>query len=193
MNSKKMTTLEIVELPGTMLSRWTKLQEARCRLCQDEKGPRVDIRQFVNWDKTIIIDHLFYVKPKTVWEVQRVVKAAAMTGIHIRATGGGYTRSPLYPDEGQISIDVRELERHDGPRMELHKSNSERPYYTVTVVTGVLEYDLNDLCQCHSWWNGSLIYTWFILECSNVEWLCGGNALNKRSLDIFQKKNTQNL
>lgn len=108
------------------------------------RGPRVDIRQFVNWDKTIIIDHLFYVKPKTVWEVQRVVKAAAMTGIHIRATGGGYTRSPLYPDEGQISIDVRELERHDGPRMELHKSNSERPYYTVTVVTGVLEYDLNE-------------------------------------------------
>lgn len=108
------------------------------------RGPRVDIRQFVNWDKTIIIDHLFYVKPKTVWEVQRVVKAAAMTGIHIRATGGGYTRSPLYPDEGQISIDVRELERHDGSRMELHKSNSERPYYTVTVVTGVLEYDLNE-------------------------------------------------
>lgn len=85
------------------------------------KGPRVDIRQFVNWDKTIIIDHLFYVKPKTIWEVQRVVNAAALTGIHIRATGGGHTRSPLYPDEGQISMDVRELERHDGPRIELHK------------------------------------------------------------------------
>ncbi|CAG2227679.1 unnamed protein product [Mytilus edulis] len=108
------------------------------------KGPRVDIRQFVNWDKTIIIDHLFYVKPKTIWEVQRVVNAAALTGIHIRATGGGHTRSPLYPDEGQISMDVRELERHDGPRIELHKPNSERPYQTVTVITGVLEYELNE-------------------------------------------------
>lgn len=85
------------------------------------RGPRVDIRQFVNWDKTIIIDNLFYVKPTTIWEVKRVIKAASMTGIHVRATGAGYTRSPLYPDEGQISMDVRDLQRHDGPRMEMHK------------------------------------------------------------------------
>lgn len=81
----------------------------------------MDIRQFVNWDKTIILNNLFYVKPKTVWEVKRVIKAAAMSGLKVRATGLGFTRSPLYPDEGHISMDVRDLERHDGPRMELHK------------------------------------------------------------------------
>lgn len=77
--------------------------------------------QFINWDKTIVIDNLFYVKPKTVWGVKRVIKAAAMAGVKLRATGGGYTRSPLYPDEGHISMDVRELDRHDGPRIELRK------------------------------------------------------------------------
>ena len=107
------------------------------------RGPRVDIRQFVNWDKTIIIDNLFYVKPTTIWEVKRVIKAASMAGIHVRATGAGYTRSPLYPDEGQISMDIRDLQRHDGPRMEMHKPTVKRPFYTVTAVTGVVEYDLN--------------------------------------------------
>jgi FAD/FMN-containing dehydrogenase len=61
------------------------------------------------------------VKPITIWEVSRVIKAASMTGIHVRATGAGHTRSPLYPDEGHIMMDVRNLQRHDGPAMELHK------------------------------------------------------------------------
>lgn len=108
------------------------------------RGPRVHIRQFINWDKTIIIDNLFYVKPTTIWEVARVIKAASMTGIRVRATGAGHTRSPLYPDEGHIMMDVRDLKRHDGPDMELHKPNQMRPYYTVTVITGVYEYDLNE-------------------------------------------------
>ncbi|XP_076108692.1 uncharacterized protein LOC143076722 [Mytilus galloprovincialis] len=109
-----------------------------------QRGPRIHIRQFINWDKTIVIDNLFYVKPATIWEVARVIKAASMTGIHVRATGAGHTRSPLYPDEGHIMMDVRALKRHDGPDMELHKPNQVRPYYTVTAITGVYEYDLNE-------------------------------------------------
>ena len=31
---------------------------------------KVDILQFINWDKTILIDQLFYVKPTTIWQVR---------------------------------------------------------------------------------------------------------------------------
>ena len=44
-----------------------------------------------------------------------------MLGMRVRATGVGHSRSPLYVDEGNILMDVRKLERHDGPRMELHQ------------------------------------------------------------------------
>ena len=35
------------------------------------KEVHVEIMQFINWDKTIQIDQLFYVKPQTVWQVSR--------------------------------------------------------------------------------------------------------------------------
>ena len=82
-------------------------------------GPEVEIRHFVNWDKTILIDNLFYVRPTTLQQVLRIIRVAAMMQMRVRATGEGHTRSPLYPDEGNIMMDVRDLTRFDGPRMEL--------------------------------------------------------------------------
>ncbi|XP_050410600.1 uncharacterized protein LOC126825140 [Patella vulgata] len=107
-------------------------------------SPSVEIYHYVNWDKTIIIDNLFYTLPKTIWEVRRVIRAAGLLGMRVRATGAGHSRSPLYVDEGNIMMDVRALERHDGPRMELHQPTPIRNYTTLTAMTGVYEYDLNE-------------------------------------------------
>ncbi|KAK3609797.1 hypothetical protein CHS0354_022659 [Potamilus streckersoni] len=107
-------------------------------------GPEVEIRHFVNWDKTILIDNLFYVHPTTIQQVQRIIRVAAMMQMRVRATGEGHSRSPLYPDEGNIMMDVRDLTRFDGPRIELMRPNSERQYYTVKAMTGVYLYDLNE-------------------------------------------------
>ncbi|KAL3856375.1 hypothetical protein ACJMK2_011143 [Sinanodonta woodiana] len=107
------------------------------------KGPEVEIRHFVNWDKTILIDNLFYVRPTNIQQVQRIIRVAAMMQMRVRATGNGYSRAPLYPDEGNIMMDVRDLARFDGPRMELIKPSSKRDYYTVKVMTGVFLHELN--------------------------------------------------
>ncbi|KAL8584779.1 hypothetical protein ACOMHN_035698 [Nucella lapillus] len=107
------------------------------------KNPYVDIVQFINWDKTIEIDQLFYTVPTTIFQVRRIIKAAAYLGMRVRATGVGHSRSPLYVDEGNILMDVRHLERHDGPRMELHQPTPERNFKTLTAMTGVIERDLN--------------------------------------------------
>ncbi|KAK3609796.1 hypothetical protein CHS0354_022658 [Potamilus streckersoni] len=106
-------------------------------------GPEIEIRHFVNWDKTILIDNLFYVRPTTIQQVQRIIRVAAMMHMRVRATGKGHSRSPLYPDEGNIMMDVRDLTRFDGPRIELMRPSSERNYLTVKVMTGVYLYELN--------------------------------------------------
>ncbi|KAH9525478.1 hypothetical protein Btru_001510 [Bulinus truncatus] len=111
------------------------------------QSPRIEIFQFQNWDKTIIIDQLFYTKPKTIWEVRRVLNAARSLGIRVRATGAGHSRSPMYVDEGNIMMDVRDLQRHDGPFMQLNQKTRERDYKTVTAMTGVYEIELNDFLK----------------------------------------------
>lgn len=82
---------------------------------------QVQIMQFMNWDRTIEIDQVFYTAPKTIWEVRRIILAARQLGMRVRATGVGHSRSPLYVDEGNIMMDVRGLQRHDGPRIQLNQ------------------------------------------------------------------------
>ncbi|CAL1545915.1 unnamed protein product [Lymnaea stagnalis] len=106
--------------------------------------PKVEIFQFNNWDRTINIDQLFYVKPKTVWEVRNVILAARSLGMRVRATGAGHSRSPLYVDEGNIMMDVRDLQRHDGPFMEIIPKTPERNFATLRAMTGVYEIEMNE-------------------------------------------------
>lgn len=103
----------------------------------------VEIVQFVNWDKTIEIDQVFYTAPTTIWEVRRIILAASQLGMRVRATGVGHSRSPLYVDEGNIMMDVRNLQRHDGPRMEIHRPTQQRNITTFTAMTGVIEHEMN--------------------------------------------------
>ncbi|CAE1269575.1 unnamed protein product [Acanthosepion pharaonis] len=107
-------------------------------------GPVIQIRQFINWDKTIIISTVFYARPKNIWEVQDILRAATHVGLQARATGVGHTRSPLYVDEGNIMIDVKGLERHDGPRIEIHRPKPFKDYYILTGITGIIEEELNE-------------------------------------------------
>ena len=64
--------------------------------------------------------------------------------MRVRATGAGHSRSPLYVDEGNIMMDVRDIQRHDGHRMELHEPTEGRNFSTVTAMTGVYEFELNE-------------------------------------------------
>ncbi|ESO97354.1 hypothetical protein LOTGIDRAFT_159383 [Lottia gigantea] len=107
------------------------------------KYPRVDIIHYINWDRTIIIDNLFYTRPTDIWQVRKVLRAAKQLKMRVRATAVGHSRSPLYVDEGNIMMDVRDLNRHDGPRLQLNQPNQIRNYTTVTAVTGVIEKELN--------------------------------------------------
>ncbi|KAK0069006.1 hypothetical protein Bpfe_001969 [Biomphalaria pfeifferi] len=111
------------------------------------RSPSVEIFQFHNWDKTININQLFYTKPKTIWEVRRVLFAARSLGLRVRATGAGHSRSPLYVDEGNIMMDVRDLQRHDGPFMQLNPKTQERNFPTITAMTGVYEIELNEFMK----------------------------------------------
>ncbi|GFN92828.1 D-arabinono-1,4-lactone oxidase-like [Plakobranchus ocellatus] len=108
------------------------------------RSPEIEILQFNNWDKTIQVDQLFFVKPKTIWEVRRVILAARSLGMRVRATGAGHSRSPLYVDEGNIMMDMRELQRHDGPFMELNAETPQRNFKTVTAMTGAHMFELNE-------------------------------------------------
>ncbi|GFS23596.1 D-arabinono-1,4-lactone oxidase-like [Elysia marginata] len=107
------------------------------------KSPQIEILQFNNWDKTIKVDQMFFVKPKTIFEVRKVIFAAKSLGMRVRATGAGHSRSPLYVDEGDIMMDVRELQRHDGPFIELNQENSVRSYKTITAMTSAHMFELN--------------------------------------------------
>lgn len=131
-------------------------------------GPGIQIRQFINWDKTIIISTLFYTRPTTIWDVRRILKAAVVIGLQARATGVGHSRSPLYVDEGNIMIDVTGLERHDGPRIEIHRPNPFKGFYILTAMTGIIEKELNEYMKI----NGVTM----LAQPLNVEETLGGMA-----------------
>ena len=62
--------------------------------------------------------------------------------MRVRATGSTHSRSPLYVDEGNILMDVRNLRRHDGPALEFHPPVSGLPYLALTIVLAVVTVDV---------------------------------------------------
>ena len=66
------------------------------------------------------MNEILAVKPTKVEEVQRVIKGARQLGLRVRAAGTKHSWTPLFSDEGDVVIYVRELERPDGAeRLEL--------------------------------------------------------------------------
>lgn len=66
------------------------------------------------------INEIYYFYVLSFHQVRRVILAARSLGMRVRATGVGHSRSPMYVDEGNIMMDVRHLQRHDGPRMQFN-------------------------------------------------------------------------
>ena len=79
----------------------------------------LQVSKFQNWASTQVRQHVLAVKPQTVEEVKAVVKAAKGLGLRVRAVGSGHSWSPLFADEGHVSMYMTGLKRPDGPRMEL--------------------------------------------------------------------------
>ncbi|XP_059141303.1 uncharacterized protein LOC131929117 isoform X3 [Physella acuta] len=65
-------------------------------------------------------------------------------GMRVRATGAGHSRSPLYVDEGNIMMDVRDLRSHEGVWMRINPETAERKFKTLTAMTGVYEVEMNE-------------------------------------------------
>lgn len=83
--------------------------------------PVVIIETFMNWGKTQTMKVLS-VKPKTVKEVQNVVKAAALIPQYkIRCVGDGHSWSPLFPDEGDILMYIENLVPDSKERIRLNE------------------------------------------------------------------------
>lgn len=70
------------------------------------------------------------VSPQSVEEVQSVIIGAKNLGLQVRAVGSGHSWSPLFPDEGNVLMYTKDIERPDGrPRIELLQVG-EDPYIT---------------------------------------------------------------
>ncbi|XP_067680083.1 uncharacterized protein [Haliotis asinina] len=112
-------------------------------------GPTIDIRHFENYDRTINISNVFYVKPTHVSHVQCVIQAAHWLGLRVRAVGYFQSRAPLFVDEGHVMLDITGLERHDGPKLQINEPTATRAYHTVTSLSGVVTSDLNAFLVRH--------------------------------------------
>ena len=83
--------------------------------------PVIVIETFMNWGKTQTMKVLS-VKPKTVKEVQNVVKAAAIQPQYkIRCVGDAKSWSPLFPDEGDILMHIENLVPNTKERIRLNE------------------------------------------------------------------------
>jgi len=106
--------------------------------------PVVIIETFMNWGKTQTMKVLS-VKPKTVKEVQNVVKAAAIQPQYkIRCVGDAKSWSPLFPDEGDILMHIENLVPNNKERIRLNEPAKDGDDVTVTIAPGVSTGELND-------------------------------------------------
>jgi len=106
--------------------------------------PVVIIETFMNWGKTQTMKVLS-VKPKTVKEVQKVVKAAAIAPHYkIRCVGDAQSWSPLFPDEGDILMYIENLVPDSKERIRLNEPAKDGDDITVTIAPGVSTRELND-------------------------------------------------
>ena len=80
------------------------------------------MESFSNWVGDQSQDWVLAVRPKTVTQVQAVVRAARTLGLRVRVAGSTHSWSPIFSDKGQVVVYVKQLERQDGPRIQLEKA-----------------------------------------------------------------------
>ncbi|XP_013418303.1 uncharacterized protein LOC106179294 [Lingula anatina] len=107
-------------------------------------SPQVQLEPFINWATIVRRDHVLVIKPTTNAEVRKVIRAAIRFNRKIRVAGASaLSWSELFPDEGQILLDLALLTLEGGQRAIFNPPAAERPYSTVTVAGGVRQDELD--------------------------------------------------
>ncbi|XP_013418302.1 L-gulonolactone oxidase-like [Lingula anatina] len=119
----------------------------KVRACLQEAigpAPQVRLEPFVNWAEIVRRDHVFVIKPTTNEEVKKVIKAAMQMNLRIRVAGASaLSWSDLFPDNGQILLDLADLTLENGQRAVFNPPTMNTPYSTVTVAAGVSQGELD--------------------------------------------------
>ena len=79
----------------------------------------MQIDRFENWAGNQKLQQILSVTPRTVSEVQAVIRASRRLGLRVRAVGSGLSWSPLFSDEDNVAMFVAKLQRPDGPQIEI--------------------------------------------------------------------------
>ena len=80
------------------------------------------MEKFKNWASTQNRECIIAVRPTTVEQVQAVIRGARTLGLRVRAAGEKHTWTPMFADEGDIVIYVKDLQRPNGAaRIELEQ------------------------------------------------------------------------
>lgn len=98
----------------SILEKKSKLEEALGPL------PVVVVEKFQNWGETQTSEVLS-VQPRSVKELQRVVVAAKHSGLRIRCLGRGHSWSPIFTNDGEICVYMRDVENEEGWRIKLNQ------------------------------------------------------------------------
>ncbi|CAH1779396.1 unnamed protein product [Owenia fusiformis] len=106
--------------------------------------------------ETQFINETILIQPKTVPQIQAVVKAANRLELKVRVIGLAGSWSPLWSEYGQILIDLQHLQRPAGDRMTFHPAVQEDEDATISSVASALVFELYDFMERHNvtWLSG---------------------------------------
>ena len=137
---------------------------------------------FSNWASTQIRNEILSVSPTTVEEVQAVVRAARQLGLRVRAAGRTHSWTPLFSDEGDIVMHVRDIKRPKGaPQIELTQvcelswssteANEELYFHSYLIIPKNLK--MSPTVGLHvflfkNWWYKSNLWQQSFCVCSEV-------------------------
>ncbi|CAH1781335.1 unnamed protein product [Owenia fusiformis] len=108
---------------------------------------------------TATINDTILALPETLEQLQNIVKAARTLGLKVRCIGIAGSWTPLWADKGQILMDLKNLVRHDGPRLEMNPvryPNENTGSGTITALASVMIFELYDFMEQHdvTWLSG---------------------------------------
>ena len=104
----------MAEETPVILQRQAKLQQALGPL------PVILVEKFQNWGETQTSEVLS-VQPRNVKEIQKVVKAASDNGMKIRCLGRGHSWAPIFANDRDICMYMRDVEHEDGWKIKLNE------------------------------------------------------------------------
>ncbi|CAC5363242.1 unnamed protein product [Mytilus coruscus] len=102
------------------------------------KSPATQIEMFENWGKTQAVQ-VISSSPTTKDELQKMILAASEEGLRVRCAGSGHSWAPIFSDNSQLPIYVKNMKSDykDGSRIRI----SNRKKGEVDIITGVTTGD----------------------------------------------------